>query len=312
MLSASHGLPRQSLAKRLRLRRNWDLYLLILPGLAFFFIFHYGPMFGLQIAFKNYSFRRGMFASDWVGFKHFEALFTSYYFPVILKNTLLISLYQLVFGFPAPLLLALLLNEVRSSRIRRIAQTITYAPHFLSITVVVSMLMAFLSPSTGLVNHWVVALGGTPHYYMTDPAWFKALYVASGIWQGAGWGSIIYLAALSGIDVQLYEAAAMDGASRWKQILHINLPSIIPTAIILFILEVGKVMNVGFEKVYLMQNDLTMDASEVVSTYVYRKGIMGAQYSFSTAVGLFNSMINFTLMLIVNRVARKVSDVRIW
>ncbi|HML46520.1 MAG TPA: ABC transporter permease subunit [Clostridia bacterium] len=285
---------------------------MFLPGLAFFLIFHYGPMFGLQIAFKDFSFRKGIGGSAWVGFKHFRVLFNSYYFPVILRNTLGISLYQLAVGFPAPLLLALLLNEVSHSGVKRAMQTITYAPHFLSTTVVVSMVMAFLSPSTGIVNHLIVRLGGQAHYFMIDPKWFKSLYVISGIWQSMGWGSIIYLAALSGVDVQLYEAADMDGATRFQRIVHINLPCVLPTAILLLILDAGKMMNVGFEKVFLMQNDLTLDTSEIVATYVYRKGILGAQYSFSTAVGLFNSVINFALMLAVNQAAKRMSDVSIW
>lgn len=298
--------------RRAHLRRNWDLYLLLLLPVAYFVIFHFAPIYGLQIAFKRYSAVKGILGSPWVGFMHFEDFFSSYYFPVILKNTLLISFGQIVFGFPVPLILALSINEIQRSGFKRTVQTITYLPHFLSIAVVVAMLKAFLAPSTGVVNQVAVMLGREPHYYMTDPAWFQPLYILSGIWQSMGWGSIVYLAALSGIDTSLYEAARIDGASRMQRIFYINLPHLMPTICTLFILETGKVMNLGFEKVFLMQNELNLDASEIIATYIYKKGILGAQYSFSTAVGLFNAVVNLALVLGVNRISKKVNDVSIW
>jgi putative aldouronate transport system permease protein len=301
-----------SSAKQLGLSRNWDLYILILPALVYFILFYYVPIYGLQIAFKDFSVRRGIVFSPWVGFKHFKMFFSSYYFSLMIKNTLLISAYQLIFNFPAPLLLALSINEIGNRFFKKILQTITYAPHFLSIAVVISMLISFLDPESGIINHILVSFNGKPYNFITDPRWFKPLYVISGIWQHMGWGSIIYLAALSSIDPGLYEAAKIDGANRFQRILHINIPSLLPTVVVLFILETGRVMNIGFEKVFLMQNDLNLNASEVISTYIYRKGILGAQYSFSTAVGLFNSLINFFLLITVNKISKKISEVSLW
>lgn len=298
--------------RRARLRRNADLYLLLLLPAAYFVLFHYGPISGLLIAFKDYAASKGIWGSRFVGLKHFRNFFNSYYFPVMLKNTLSLSVGQLLFGFPAPLLLALSINEVNASRFKRTVQTITYIPHFLSIAVVVAMINAFLSPSSGIVNHLAVALGGKSHYYITDPRWFQPLYIITGIWQNMGWGSIVYLAALASIDVEMFEAARIDGASRMQRILYISLPYLLPTIVTLFILETGKVMNVGFEKVFLMQNDLNLDTSEIIATYVYKKGIIGAQYSLSTAVGLFNSLVNLALVLLVNGVSRKVNDISVW
>lgn len=298
--------------RRARLRRNWDLYLLLLLPAVYFALFHYGPIYGLQIAFKNFSASKGILESPQVGLKHFRTFFSSYYFPIMLRNTLSLSFGQLLFGFPAPLLLALAINEVTAPRFKRIVQTITYIPHFLSIAVVVAMLNAFLSPSTGIVNQLIVAMGGKSHYFVTDPKWFQPLYVISGVWQNMGWSSIVYLAALSSVDVELFEAAKIDGASRMQRIRYINLPYLLPTIVTLFILETGKVMNVGFEKVFLMQNELNLDTSEIIATYVYKKGILGAQYSLSTAVGLFNSVVNLVLVLVVNRISKKINDVSIW
>ncbi|MEC0248670.1 ABC transporter permease subunit [Paenibacillus chitinolyticus] len=295
-----------------RVRRNWDLYLLILPVLVFFLVFEYVPMYGVQIAFKNFIATKGIWGSPWVGFKHFERFFESYYFWRLLTNTLGIGLYQLVVGFPVPIILALMINEVRSKKFSKFVQTVTYAPHFLSTVVLVGMVFIFLSPQTGLLNMVVTWFRGEPVNFLTDPAWFKSVYVLSGVWQQMGWSSIIYLAALTGIDPQLHEAARVDGASRWQRILHINLPGIMPTVTILLILNMGSLLGVGFEKVYLMQNSLNMQASDVISTHVYQKGIIDGQYSYSAAVGLFNSVINFILLLTVNRIARKVSSISLW
>lgn len=295
-----------------RIRKNADLYLLFLPVLVFFIVFEYVPMYGVQIAFKDFIATKGIWGSPWVGFKHFERFFSSFYFWRIMKNTLGIGLYQLLVGFPVPILLALMINEVRSSLYRRFIQTVTYAPHFLSTVVAVGMIMMFLAPESGMINLLIQWFGGEPIEFLTDPAWFKTVYVLSGVWQQMGWSSIIYLAALSGIDPQLHEAARMDGASRLQRIWHINLPSIMPTVVILLILNVGSILGVGFEKVFLMQNSLNMSASDVISTNVYRSGILGAEFSYSSAVGLFNSVVNFVLLLSVNRIARKVSETSLW
>jgi len=294
------------------LARNWELYLMLAPVIAYFFIFHYLPMYGVQIAFKDYIAPKGVWGSPWVGFKHLERFVSSYYFWRIIWNTISISLYQLALVFPAPILLALMINEVRSRMFKRTVQTVTYAPHFLSTVVTVGMLFIFLHPKTGLVSFILRWLEYPPIYFMTEPSWFKTVYVLSEVWQQAGWGTIIYLAALSSVDPQLHEAAKVDGASRLKRIYHINLPAILPTVMILFILNIGSLLSVGFEKVYLMQNSMNMASSDIIATYVYRTGILGAQYSFSAAVGLLNSIINMMLLLSFNRLSRRVSGSSLW
>lgn len=294
------------------IRNNWELYLLILPVIIWYIIFCYAPMYGVQIAFKNFMASKGIWGSPWIGFQHFERFFSSYYFERLIKNTLGISLYSLIVGFPIPIILALMVNELKNEKFKKAVQTITYAPHFLSTVVVVGMLFSFLDPQTGLVNVIRRGLGKEPVAYMLEPSMFKTIYVFSGVWQHMGWNSIIYIAALTGIDPQLHEAAIIDGANRIRRIWHINIPGIMPTIIILLILNMGNLMSVGFEKVFLMQNDINLEASDVISTYVYRSGILGAQYSFSTAVGLFNSVINFILLVIVNRISRIISETSLW
>lgn len=294
------------------IRRNWDLYLLISPVIAYFIIFYYLPLYGVQIAFKDFSAVKGIWDSPWVGLKHFNRFFDSYYFWRLIKNTLGIGLYQLAVGFPVPIILALMINEVRSTKFKRTVQTVTYAPHFLSTVVMVGMLVIFLSPTTGLVNQVIRLLGGEPIAFMQEPGWFKTVYVFSDVWQQMGWGSIIYLAALTGIDPQLHEAAKVDGASKLRRIWHINLPGIRPTITILLILSMGSIVSVGFEKIFLMQNEINNESSDVIATYVYRSGILGAQYSFSTAVGLFNSIINFILLITVNYAAKKAQGTVLW
>lgn len=295
-----------------KIRKNWDLYLLIIPIIAYFIIFKYIPMYGLQIAFKDFIAVDGIFNSPWVGLEHFERFFQSFYFERLLSNTLLIGLYELAVGFPIPIILALMINEVKNKYFKSFIQTITYAPHFLSVVVVVGILYLFLSPQTGIINQLIVILGGEPIYFMAEPAWFKTIFVFSGVWQNMGWSSIIYLAALSAIDPQLHEAAKIDGASRLQRIWHINLPSIKPTIIIMLILQCGSILGVGFEKVFLMQNSLNMSASDVISTHIYRTGILGADYSYSTAIGLFESFVNLIILLLVNYTARKVNKVSLW
>jgi putative aldouronate transport system permease protein len=292
--------------------RNWQLYVLLIPVIAYFVIFEYTPMYGVQIAFKDFIAKKGIWGSPWVGFKHFQRFFDSYFFWTLLKNTLGISLYQLVVGFPVPILLALMINEVRQSKFRKFIQTVTYAPHFLSTVVMVGLIVIFLNPNTGLVNHFLELFGLKPISFMTEAGWFKTIYVFSGVWQQMGWSSIIYLAALSGIDPQQHEAAKVDGANRLQRIWHVNIPGILPTIVILLILQMGSLMGVGFEKVFLMQNDLNMDSSDVISTYVYRSGILGAQYSFSAAVGLFNSVVNFILLISVNFISRRLNQTSLW
>jgi len=292
--------------------KNYELYIFILPAFLYFIIFHYAPMYGIQIAFKNFIATKGMFGSPWVGLKHFRYFFQSYYFGLLLKNTIGISLYSLAVGFPIPIILALLLNELKSTRFKKLVQNVTYAPHFISTVVMVGMIVAFLSPRSGIINQVIKAFGGEPIYFMSKASMFKNIYVWSGVWQGAGWGSIIYLAALSGIDTQLHEAAIVDGATRFQRITYINIPGIMPTMIILLILNCGSIMNVGFEKVFLMQNSLNMESSDVIATYVYRSGLLNAQYSFSSAVGLFNSVINFTLLILVNKISRSINKTSLW
>ncbi|NHN35610.1 ABC transporter permease [Paenibacillus agricola] len=310
--TAKAVLKPKRLAIRRQIRKNWDLYLLILPVIVFFIIFEYIPMYGVQIAFKNFIATKGIWGSPWVGFNHFERFFNSYYFWRLLKNTLGIGLYQLLVGFPVPIILALLINEVRSKKFSRFVQTVTYAPHFLSTIVMVGIIFIFLSPQTGLLNNVIVWFRGEPIEFLTEPDWFKSIYVLSGVWQQMGWSSIIYLAALTGIDPQLHEAARVDGASRWHRVWHINLPGIMPTITILLILNMGSLLSVGFEKVFLMQNSLNMPASDIISTHVYHKGIIDGQYSYSAAVGLFNSLVNFILLVFVNRMARKVNGTSLW
>lgn len=294
------------------IKRNWDLYLLILPVVVYFIIFKYYPMYGAQIAFKDFFANRGILGSPWVGFKHFERFFNSFYFGRLIKNTLGIGLYDLLVGFPIPIILALAINEVTNDRFRRFTQTVVYAPRFLSTVVLVGIVQQFLSPTNGIVNQVIQSFGGQPISFMIEPRWFKSIYVWSGVWQRMGWDSIIYLAALTGVDPNLHDAAKVDGATRLQRIRHINLPTIFPTIVTLLILNAGRVLSVGFEKVYLMQNTLNMEASDVISTYVYRTGLMGAQYSYSAAIGLFNSVVNFVMLVMVNRIARRISETSLW
>ncbi|NQX62684.1 ABC transporter permease [Paenibacillus qinlingensis] len=291
--------------------RNKLIYLILLPVVAYYVIFHYVPMYGAQIAFKQFSPAKGILASEWVGFIHFKQFFSSFYFWRVLKNTLLISFYELIFGFPAPILLALLLNEVRVRFFKRAVQTITYIPHFISVVIVVGMTVDFFSLN-GLVNQLLGMFGVEPLKFFNSSDYFRFLFVGSGIWQGVGWGSIIYLAAIAGIDPSLYEAARVDGANRFKQIRHITLPGIAPTIIILFILTIGHFMSVGAEKIILLYNPAMYETADTISTFVYRKGLLESNYSFSAAVGLFNSVINFILLIITNRLSSSLTDTKLW
>lgn len=292
--------------------KNYELYIFILPAFLYFAIFHYAPMYGIQIAFKDFVATKGIMGSAWVGLKHFEYFFQSYHFSLLLKNTLGIALYSLVAGFPIPIILALLLNELKNKYFKKLVQNATYAPYFISTVVMVGMISAFLAPSSGVVNQLIKVFGGDPINFMSEGSLFKHIYVWTGVWQNTGWSSIIYLAALSGIDTQLHEAAIVEGATKLQRNLYINIPGIMPSVIILLILSCGSIMNIGFEKVYLMQNSLNMEASDVISTYVYRNGLLNAQYSFSSAVGVFNSVINFTILVLVNKIAGKVNETSLW
>lgn len=299
--------PRRRLSWGQSFQRYWQLYLLVLPVVLYFIIFKYWPMYGVQIAFRDFLPSSGFLGSEWVGLKHFQQFFSSFSFTVVLGNTLLLSVFLLLFSFPAPVLLALLLNEIQNKRCKRALQTITYAPHFLSTVVMVSMLVAFVNTDTGIINSVIKLFGMEPVDFMSQTAWFRPLYIITDVWKGAGWGSIIYLSSLSSIDPTLYEAARIDGASRFRQMLSITLPCLAPTIVLMLIMDSGRIMNVGFEKVLLMQNSLNIDASEVISTYVYKMGIGQMQFSYSTAIDLFNSVINLIMLLTVNKISKRLS-----
>ncbi|HML46279.1 MAG TPA: ABC transporter permease subunit [Clostridia bacterium] len=307
------GRPTPSFAQRAArdFARHRIAYLMFVPVLAYYILFHYAPMYGAVIAFKNFIPSRGIWASPWAGLKHFQTFFGSYYFGRLLRNTLLISVYSIAFGFPAPILLALLFNELKSSAFKRTVQTITYLPHFISLMVICGMLLEFLS-TRGLINDLIAAFGGNRVSFFLFPEYFRPIYIASDIWQGVGWGSIVYLAALSGIDPALYEAARIDGASRLRQAVHITLPGIMPTIVVLFILRLGNLMSVGHEKIILLYNELLYETADVISTFVYRKGLISFEYSYSSAVGLFNSLINFALVVTANWISRTLSETSLW
>lgn len=294
-----------------RIMKHWMLYLMILPSLLCIIIFKYIPMYGIQIAFRNYMPGMGFTGSPWVGLKHFHDFFSSYQFSRLLVNTLGISVYSLVAGIPIPVILAIALNESRSKLYSKTVQMVTYAPYFISTVVLVSIIFQFLSPY-GLLNNLLGLLGLPPADVMANPALFKSLYVWSGVWQGAGYNAVIYLAALAGINSELYEAARIDGASTLKKIIHIDIPGIMPTIIIILILNTASILNVDYQKILLMQNQLNMEVSDVISTYVYRQGLVSVQYSYSSAIGLFNSVISMILFYTVNFLARKYSETSLW
>jgi putative aldouronate transport system permease protein len=298
-----------SVRQRDLLRLNVELYLLfVLPAVIVTFIFIYIPMWGAQIAFRDYIPTKGIWGSSWVGLRHFKRFVTSYQFWNLLRNTLGISIYQLFVGFPIPIILALTLNQFKNGFPKRFIQTVTYAPHFISTVVLVGLLHVLLNPRNGLINLLFIAVGKEPVYFIGIQKYFWHLYVISGIWQSTGWGAIMYLAALSGIDPELYEAAKIDGTSRLQRIRYIDIPGILPTIVILLILNTGRLMNVGFEKIYLMQNPLNIGASEVLSTYVYNIGLVQAQFGFAAAVGLFNGVVNLVLLFIVDRIIKRLGS----
>lgn len=287
-----------------RILSNWQLYAMLLVPVVLTIIYKYIPMYGIQIAFRDYKASRGMFGSKWVGMKWFLKFFRAPTCGRMIRNTLLISLYSLLWGFPIPVILALLLNQMRFKRLKKTVSTVLYAPHFISTMVICGMIRIFLSPSGGLIN----LIFHTSTDFLSQAGAFRSIYVISGIWQDAGWGMIVYMATLSNIDVSLYEAAKVDGASLWQRILHIDLPELMPTVVLMLIMQVGGLMNVGFEKVWLLQTDLNKATSDVIAVYVYQQGIEHAKYSYSTAVGLFNTVVNIILLIIVNTIAKKLDS----
>lgn len=294
-----------------RMRRKWQLYLLILPAIVSVFIFHYIPIYGVQIAFKNFRSSKGILGSEWVGFKHFARFLAYPDFWKILWNTVRISLYALA-TFPCPVVLALMMNELNSERYKKFMQMVTFAPHFISTVVVCSMVLLFFDRSQGLVNNVIAALGGERYDFVSSTRYFSSLYVWSGVWQNLGWNAIIYIAALSSVSPELIEAARVDGATRLQIVRYVNFPAILPTVITMLILSAGSLLNVGFEKIYLLQNPLNMEASRVISTYVYEIGLQGGQFSYSTAIGLFNNVVNIVVIILVNGISKRVTRVALW
>lgn len=294
------------------IRRDWLLLLIALPPIAYFILFHYVPMYGVLIAFKDFRPLDGILGSPWVGLKHFEQFFNSVYFGRLLRNTVLLSVFSLLWSFSIPILFALLLNELRNQLFKRVVQTASYLPHFISVAVVVGMMVNFLSPVDGIVNQLLMALGMQPIHFLSEPGWFRTIFISSGIWQSFGWESIIYIAAIAGINPHLYEAAEMDGAKRFQKMMYITIPGILPTIIILFILNIGNLMSVSFEKVLLLYSPAIYETADVIGTFVYRRGIQNGEFSYGTAISLFNNVINIILLLIANYTSRKVSQTSLW
>lgn len=293
------------------LRMNWSLYVMALPVLAYFLVFHYLPMTGVLMAFQDFSIKKGIWGSPWVGLGQFVRFFQSPYCLRLIGNTLLISFYGLIFSFPFPILFALCLNEVRNQKAKKLVQTISYLPYFISVVVVVSILNDFCK-ATGVLTKLAESFGYHGGALISSPEWFRTLYIGSNLWQHLGYNSIIFISALAAIDPELYEAARIDGAGRWKQTLYITLPCLVPTIVILLILRIGQIMNVGYEKIILMYSPATYETADVISSYVYRVGLTNADYSYSTAINLFNSLINFLVLVIANRISKRVSDTSLW
>ena len=311
--AANKEVDRTSLGYRAKkdFQRNWELYVLIIPVLIYFFLFHYKPMYGALIAFKNFKPALGFADSPWVGLDQFARFFSSAYFGRLIRNTLVLSFELLLFGFPAPIILALLINEVHHTPFKKTVQTLTYLPHFISLVVVIGMVTDF-SLTSGLFNDIIVFFGGERSPLLQNPALYRTIYILSDIWQEIGWGSIIYLSALSGVDAQLYDAAAIDGAGRFQKLLHVTLPGIMPTIVTMFILRIGNLMSIGYEKTILLSNPSTYETADIISSYVYRAGLLEQNYSYSTAIGLFNSVINLILLLIANKLSKKLADTSLW
>ena len=301
---------KESVAKRLQkdIRRNWILYVMLLPVFAYYIIFHYWPMYGVTLAFKDYSIKQGILGSPWVGLKHFTRFFTLYNMKDLIRNTLTLSIYSLLVGFPIPIIFALLLNYLTKTRLKKVVQMVSYAPHFISTVVICGMLTIFCTPDTGAFNILLERLGFESVNFLGKANLFKHIYVWSGVWQGMGWSAIIYISALAGVDYEMHEAAIIDGATKLQRMRYIDIPSITPTIAMLLILKFGGLMDVGFEKVYLLQNDLNSTASTIISTYVYEVGMVNRDYGYSTAVELFNTVINFILLVSANTASKKVMN----
>jgi len=311
------GLERSQMKERFGLsywkkdfRRNWSLYLLVLPVIVYYVLFYYKPMYGALIAFQDYRPAKG-FGEEWVGFKHFIDFFESPYFWRLIRNTFMISFLQLIFAFPASIVLALLLNEVKSNKFKKTSQMIMHLPHFVSIVVVCGLVKQFCM-ADGVINDFLVQIGYQRKSLLLNPDYYRPIYIISEIWKDLGWNSLIYVAALAGVDPQLYDAASVDGAGKWKQTLHVTLPGIAPTIVIMFILNVGRMMSVGYEKTLLLYNEAIYETSDIISTYVYRYGLIDKDWSYSTAVGLFNSVINVILVITANKISKKVTSNSLW
>lgn len=293
------------------IRKNKVVYLMLIPVLVYYILFHYKPMYGIIISFMDYNPRKGISGSAWVGLKHFKDFFGGYYFGRLLTNTLKLSFATLIFGFPIPIILALLINELRNKKFSKIVQSITYMPHFVSMVVLCAMIRQFVG-SNGFIVQFMSLFGYEGGNLLLKGQYWIPIYVLSNIWQGAGWGSIVYLAALTGIDSELYDAAKVDGANRWKQTLHVTIPCILPTIIIMLIMRVGQIMGVGYEKTLLLYDGAIYDVADIISTYVYRMGLLNREFSLSTAVGLFNSVVNFVLVIIANQISKKTTETSLW
>lgn len=291
-------------------KRNWSVYLLVLPVLIYYLMFEYIPMYGVQIAFQDYRPAKG-FGANWVGFKHFIRFFESPYVWRLIKNSLMINWYELIFSFPIPIIIALLFNELKSKAFKNVANTFLYLPHFITAVVVCAMVKQFVS-ADGFIGQMVGGLTGVNKSLLIQPQYFRTIFVGSGIWQSAGWGSIIYVAALQGVDLQLYDAASVDGAGKWQQMWHVTLPAIAPTIILKFILALGSMLSVGSQKILLLYNESIYETADVIGTYVHRYGMENAQYSYATAVGLFSNLVNVTMFIAANRISRKVANISLW
>lgn len=303
---------RYSMSMEKRLKKNWQLYIFLLPAFAGLILFSYVPMYGIQLAFRDYNPLRGILGSPWVGFENFTRFFHSSQFQNLLINTLSISFYSLIVGFPIPIILALGLNYVANLRFKKAVQSITYAPYFISTVVLVGILNIFLSTDGGLINQLVKLFGREPVLFMGQSRFWRHIYVWSGVWQSMGWNAVIYIATLAGVSAELHEAATIDGATKLQRVFRIDLPMILPTIVITLILSCGSIMGIGFEKAYLMQNPLNLGVSEIISTYIYKIGLVNSEYGFSTAVGLFNSVVNCIVLLTVNQVAKRMSKTSLW
>lgn len=295
-----------------RIRKDRNYLLMLLPGIIYYILFKYVPMFGILIAFKNYNIFTGFWESDWVGLKYFKLFINNPNALVIIRNTIILGIYKLVFGFPAPILLALLMNEIHNRLFKRVVQTISYLPHFVSTVIVTGMVALFLSPINGIVNQFLGWFGVEAIAFLQEASWFRTIYIVSDIWQGIGWGTIIYLAALTTIDPSLYEVASIDGANRFKKMLHVTLPGLVPAIVILFILQTGLILELGFEKIYLLYNPATYETADIISTYVYRVGLLQNNYSYATMINLLMCVVSLIFIVTANTVSRKLGDTSLW